>query len=136
MDYKYRAICHTKCYWLDTLWEIGEIYDGDIPPNKHFSDDGKTDSSTPPPSPGRDPRPTIELKSILSSAPFNYKIPTRWSRKQIWVKLAELESLYARDELTTESTDSFECVCGFVSKSSAGLVAHKRSCEKHQEEDE
>jgi hypothetical protein len=104
VEYKYEAICFRKCYWLDTLWDIGEVYAGDIPPNKHFNETGKPDAELPPMDAGMDPRPTKELKAMLEA--LNFKIPTSWSRKRIWKKLVDLEIAIEKDELTNPSEAS------------------------------
>ena len=66
---KFTAICHTKCYWGETLWHIGEIYEGNmpIPPpaDRWFSADGTTDNPEPPPIAGLDPRTNDELRVAL-----------------------------------------------------------------------
>lgn len=100
--YKYRAVCHKECYWLENLWKPGEIYEGEMPPGKHFSLEGEEPPEEKPIDPGVDPRPTKELKEKLSSA-FNFKVPGSWSRKQIWYKLKDMEIAESKDELTNPS---------------------------------
>ena len=101
IDYRYKAICHTKCFWLDTLWEVGETYEGDIEPGKHFSESGKPDADLPPMDAGKDPRSTNELKEILYKAGFD--VPEEWTRKQVWKKLTDAENAISKDELTNPS---------------------------------
>jgi hypothetical protein len=100
-EYKYRAVCHTKCYWLNNLWSPGEVYEGDIEPGKHFSADGKNPGA-PPPSAADDPRSNVELRKILKEK-YNATKPQNWSRKQLWQALRTLETAEAQDELTNPS---------------------------------
>ena len=92
-EFKYRGICHTTCYWLDTLWEIGEVYEGNIPPNKHFSEDGKKDAALPPPNAGSDRRSNLELREAIED--FGVNVPKSWTRKKLWARLKELEEAEA-----------------------------------------
>jgi hypothetical protein len=124
----YRGVCHTTCYWLETLWLVGEVYEGDAPPNKHFSIDGKLDVPLPPPDAGGDLRSNIELRQELKRAPFNFDAPKNWSRKKLWARLKEFERAEEIDELT--STTEIETPCGFIAKNTVGAAAHERQCEK------
>ena len=99
-DYQYKAICHTKCYWLETLWEVGEVYEGDILPNKHFSLDGSNPNPPPPEIHGDDPRSNLELRIALKKHPYNFTVPKSWSRKQMWNKLKDIERSWELDALT------------------------------------
>ena len=130
----YNAICHTDCYWLETLWKIGNIYEGVIKPNKHFSDDGKIDNPLPPPNPGADKRSNVQLREELQSN-FNFKARSKATRKELWSKLQELETASARDALTSDEI-KFTAKCGFEAKSHAGVLAHERSCNECKGEQE
>ncbi|OEU68391.1 MAG: hypothetical protein BBJ57_02175 [Desulfobacterales bacterium PC51MH44] len=132
MAYKYRATCHTKCYWLHNLWQVGEVYEGNEKPNKHFNADGIA-PEVPPPTPMDDPRPTVELKTTLEKHPFNFTVPEEWKRKEIWAKLQEMELMASKDALTSDEGHDFIAACGFESKSRAGVSAHERSCVKCKE---
>jgi hypothetical protein len=125
---EYRAVCHTQCYWLNTLWRPGEVYEGNLEPIHHFSVDGKLDKPIPPPEPGLDPRPNKVLRAELIRAPFNFDAPKSWPRKKLWSKLQEFERAEEMDELT--STTEVETPCGFIAKNSVGAAAHERQCEK------
>lgn len=132
--YRYRAVCHTKCYWLENLWEVGEVYEGDIKPNKHFKMAGEPDPEKPPEGPSGDPRSTKELRETLENI---MSVPKSWSRKKIWAELKSREIAISKDELTNPSTGTtqiqsgvFLAACGFEAKSLAGKVAHERTCEK------
>ena len=131
-----RSICHTKCYWKETLWNPGEVYEGkepvEPPADRWFSTDGKVDRPEPPPIPGLDPRSNDELRSTLKMHPFNFTAPKSWKRKQLWDKLTEFETAQARDAATAKDADN-RAVCGFVSASKAGALAHERKCKKCQE---
>lgn len=62
----YKAICHTKCFWMDTLWEVNDIYEGPAKPPKHFSKDGKPPNEDPDVmAAGDDPRSTVEMLTVL-----------------------------------------------------------------------
>ena len=63
-DYKFSATCHTKCYWLNNLWQPGEVYEGNHEPNKHFNQSGKA-PELPPPDAGSDPRSNVQLRKDL-----------------------------------------------------------------------
>jgi len=126
----YTAICHTTCYWLHTLWVIGDVYEGTFPPNKHFSIDGTKDPETPPDDAGSDPRSNRELRDLLED--FGKKVPRQWSRKKLWAELKEFEEIAEKDALIAEAK-KVHCACGFMAKNSAGSYAHERSCEKCQE---
>lgn len=104
-EYPYKATCHTKCFWLDTLWEPGNVYEGHEPPNKHFSIDGKKDPEQPPANAGIDPRSTREIRRILRDVYGSTK-PKSWTRKQLWQALHEFETGAAKDEAVTPSTKS------------------------------
>ena len=95
----YRAICHTTCYWRHTLWNVGDVYEGEEPPNKHFSKDGKTDKPLPPTGPSEDPRSTKQMIAILKEK-FNVKVPRTSARKTVWAKLRDYEIAESKDELT------------------------------------
>jgi hypothetical protein len=127
-DYKYKGICHTVCYWLDTLWQVGEVYEGSIPLIKHFSVDGEIDRPLPPPDAGSDPRSNKELRRSLK-ADYNFTAPRGYTRKQLWKKLMELESSSAIDELTSSDMPQYIASCGFEAKTNAGIGAHERHCE-------
>ena len=99
----YKAICHTKCYWLETLWQIGEVYEGVYEPGKHFSADGKLDNPLPPPDAGADKRSNKEIREILKSKDNSTK-PKSWSRKKLWAALNEFETAEGKDELTNPGT--------------------------------
>jgi hypothetical protein len=85
------------------LWEIGEVYEGDIPPNKHFSADGISTSKAPP-SAVDDPRSTKELKENLIAVGMD--VPEDWNRKKIWQKHKEMEDSMLKDELTNPSQET------------------------------
>lgn len=127
-DYKYEATCHTKCYWLDNLWEPGEVYQGNEKPGKHFNQSGEA-PELPPPAPVDDPRSNRELKAALLDK-FDFKAPTKWVRTQIWSKLRDLELAASKDALTSGEENDFISTCGFIAKSKAGLIAHERMCDK------
>jgi hypothetical protein len=62
----YRAICHTKCFWMGTLWSEGDGYEGPVKPPKHFSKDGTSPNEDPAiRSAGDDPRSNVEMLGIL-----------------------------------------------------------------------
>lgn len=126
MEYKYTATCHTKCYWLENLWHVGEVYQGNHKPNKHFNEDGVS-PEIPPPVPVDDPRSNVEIKAALKRMGFT--APSSWTRKKLWSKEKELEMAMAKDALTSDK-DKFFAKCGFVAKTLAGVSAHERSCEK------
>jgi hypothetical protein len=96
----YKAVCHTKCYWLETLWQVGEIYEGKIKPIKHFSSDGKIDKPVPPPNPGDDKRSNKEIRDTLRDKYGSTK-PMSWSRKKLWAAIHEFETARDKDELTS-----------------------------------
>jgi hypothetical protein len=127
---EYREVCHTECYWLNTLWHVGEVYEGNLKPEFHFSEDGKLDKPLPPPEPGLDPRSNKVLRATLRKAPFNFDAPKEWSRKKVWAKLQEFERAEEMDELTSEPSTEVQTACGFLAKNSAGAAAHERQCEK------
>jgi len=131
-EYPYKAICHTKCYWLDTLWDVGEIYEGEVPPIKHFSQDGVNPDPPPPETFGDDPRSNIELIAALKKHPYNFTAPKSWSRKQIWAKFKELERAWEIDALTNPDKETL-APCGFVGATKAGTGAHIRKCSDCQE---
>jgi hypothetical protein len=132
MEYKYRATCHKKCYWKENLWQVGEIYEGNDPPNKHFSTDGRAPKGEPIDA-GQDPMPNVEIKKRLKKHPFNFTVPRKWTRKQMWAKLKEMEIMESKDALTNEDEPEFVATCGFKSKSKAGLSSHERKCDICQE---
>ena len=128
----YKAICHTRCYWLDTLWSVGDVYQGSEKPIKHFSSDGEMGRPVAPPVAGDDPRSNVEIRKILKDKYGSTK-PSSWSRKQLWAALRAFETAESRDEVTNPSTgsiviESFPAKCGFVGKSQAGALAHERAC--------
>lgn len=126
----YRGICHTTCYWLETLWNPGEVYEGELPLCKHFSEDGKKDPELPPPDPGADPRSTATIRKVLKNK-YGSSHPSSWPRRKLWEKLNEFETAQERDEATSEGeSHDFTALCGFLSKSKAGCTAHERACEK------
>ena len=134
MSDKIRGVCHTRCYWLETLWEPGEVYEGSDPLCKHFSADGKLDKPIPPPHPGDDPRSTNTIRNILKDK-YNSDYPKHWSRKKVWAALIDFETMGSRDETTNPSTGSIKieavtAKCGFLAKSKAWLTAHERQCSK------
>lgn len=62
----YKMTCHTKCYWLSTLWEPGDEYEGPAKPPKHFSKDGTNPDKDPKVmAAGDDPRSTSEMLTVL-----------------------------------------------------------------------
>jgi len=130
----YKAVCHTKCYWQETLWDIGDVYEGSEKPIKHFSEDGKIDKPVPPPMACEDTRSNNEIRRLLKDKYGSTK-PSSWSRNQIWAALRQFETAESRDEVTNPSTgsiviESFPAKCGFVGKSQAGTSAHERACAK------
>ena len=127
-EYKYTAICHTTCYWLDTRWEIGETYTGNIPPNKHFSESGIKDPSAPPPDAGSDRRSNKELRYTLKED-YGFTAPKKWTRKELWAKLMDMEDTYVRDKLTSDEMPQYIAACGFEAKTNAGIGAHERHCD-------
>lgn len=132
-NYKYRATCHTKCYWLNNLWQPGEVYEGNVhKPNKHFNESGEAPEA-PPPTPMDDPRSNAQLREELKKHPYNFKAPSKWIRKQLWAKLKELEMLASKDAAPDDSGNEFVAACGFQSKSRAGVLAHERKCADCQE---
>ena len=100
-DFKYSAICHTPCYWLETLWIVGDVYEGDIEPIKHFSQDGKIDKPVAPKMAGDDKRSNVQLRKVLTDSGF--KPPKTWTRKQLWAKVCEIETAISKDALTNPS---------------------------------
>ena len=126
----YEAVCHTKCYWLETLWQVGEVYKGSVEPNQHFSKDGKIDNPLPPPDAGADPRSTKTIIKVLKNK-YASTNPKSWSRKKLWARLHEFETLQEQDEATSEAEPTiFSALCGYIAKSKAGCTAHERACEK------
>ncbi len=130
----YKAVCHTRCYWLETLWEVGDVYEGSIEPKYHFSKDGELDKPVAPPMACEDTRSTKEITRLLKDKYGSTK-PSSWSRKQLWATLRGFETAESRDEVTNPSTgsiviESFPAKCGFVGKSQAGTSAHERACAK------
>ena len=134
--FKFKKVCHTKCYKFATLWKPGDVYEGDADPGKHFSDDGEPDAHLPPPGPGSDPRTTAQIREILEKR-FNSRKPQSWTRKQLWHALRDYEEKAERDELTNPTEDSnkfpFKTHCGQAVKTKAGVVAHERHCKKCKE---
>lgn len=64
----YRAVCHTKCFWLNTLWEPNDVYEGPEKPIKHFSKDGTNPNKDPNVmAAGDDPRSTNEMLTVLKN---------------------------------------------------------------------
>ncbi len=62
----YRGVCHTKCYWMSTLWEVNDVYEGPAEPPKHFSKDGVNPDEDPKVvAAGDDPRSTTEMLTVL-----------------------------------------------------------------------
>jgi len=128
----YKGICHTTCYWKNTLWNVGEIYEGDEPFNKHFSVSGVREEPIIAPTPGDDPRSNVELRAVLQND-FNFRAPKNWTRKQIWNRLYELGNAQSKDALLQAESDiaagrAFKAPCGFLAKSGSGLGAHTRKC--------
>jgi hypothetical protein len=133
----YKAICHTKCYWQETLWKVGDVYEGSEKPIEHFSKDGEMGKPVAPPVPGDDPRSTKEIIRLLKDKYHSSK-PREWPRKKLWAALRDFETAASRDASTNPSTgstviESFPAKCGFSAKSQAGLAAHERVCEKCKE---
>ena len=131
-EYPYTAVCHTKCYWLETLWDVGETYTGDIPPNKHFSDTGVNPNPPPPETVGDDPRSNIELRKALKRHPYNFTVPKSWTRKQMWGKLKDMERSWELDAATNPDKNNI-APCGFIGATNAGKLAHQRKCKKCEE---
>ena len=133
--FKFRATCHTRCFWRDTLWEPGEVYEGDEPPNKHFNETGVSPEK-PPPEAADDPRSNNELRAALKKHPFNFTAPSKWTRKQVWAKLREMEAMYEKDAVTSPrqipnmntDTPQYKAACGKICKTAAGLANHERRC--------
>ena len=122
-DFKYQAICHTACYWLETYWEPGEVYQGDIPPNKHFSQDGKIDRVVLPRDAAADPRSNDELREFLKS--HNVRIPNNAARKTLWGKVNAIELAAEKDALTA-TKDKFEAVAEEQAKKPPAKTARKK----------
>ena len=128
-----KSVCHTKCYWRETLWDIGAIYEGSSPPpERWFSSDGKVEHPPPPPIPGLDPRSNVELRESLKKHPFNFSAPKSWTRKKLWEKLNDFEIDLARDKATAKDAET-RAACGRVAASFAGKLSHERKCKKCQE---
>ena len=130
----YKAVCHTKCYWQETLWKPGDVYEGSAKPCKHFSEDGKIDKPLPPPMACEDTRSNDEIRSILKDK-YGSSKPSSWSRKQLWAALRQFETAESKDESTNPSDgvirpETFTAKCGFVAMSKAGAAAHERACAK------
>ena len=128
----YKAVCHTKCYWLETLWEVGDVYEGSEKPCKHFSKDGEIGKPVAPPMACEDTRSTKEIIRLLKDK-YNSQKPSSWSRQKLWAALRDFENAESRDESTNPSTgsiviESFTAKCGFVGKSQAGALSHERAC--------
>lgn len=100
---KYTAICHTDCYWKNTLWLVGEVYEGDDPPGKHFSQDGIRKGPRVPLDPGTDPRSNVALRQILKD--HGVGVPPNWSRKQMWARVRQIEIAVSKDELTNPNPE-------------------------------
>lgn len=128
----YRAVCHTKCYWLETLWKPGDVYEGEFVPNKHFSEDGKIEPNLPPPDHGADRRSTKEIREILETV-YDSHYPTDTKRKVLWRALNEFETATDRDFATSVP---FVAKCGFIAKNRAGLAAHERQCDECNQSEE
>ena len=129
----FKSICHTKCYWKETLWEPGEIYEGeDEAIDRWFSSDGKVDRPAPPPIAGLDPRSNDQLRIDLKEHPFNFTAPKSWTRKQMWEKLSEFETAMARDAATAKDAEN-RAACGYVGASVQATGAHERRCKKCQD---
>ena len=131
-----RSICHTKCYWNETLWKPGEIYEGKEPvappADRWFSSDGKVERPEPPPIAGLDPRSNAVLRATLKTHPFNFTAPKSWNRKKLWEKLSEFETAQARDAATAKDAEN-RAACGYVGASVQATGAHERRCKKCQE---
>ncbi len=130
--YAHRGICHTPCYWKETLWIVGDVYEGDDPPNKHFSSDGEKDPEAPPPDAGSDPRSNLQLRKDLKEHPYNFTAPKSWTRKQMWAKFHEVDRALELDALTAKDSER-RALCGFIGKTHAGKLAHQKRCAKCQQ---
>jgi hypothetical protein len=97
-EYKYRAICWKVCYWKENLWQIGDIYEGDDPPGKWFSDDGESPGPETAKSPADDPRNNVQLREFLIS--HNVKMPKNASRKVLWNRVRDIENAEGLDAQT------------------------------------
>lgn len=125
--YRYKAICHTRCYWLETLWEPGDVYEGDHPANKHFNKTGYLDKDKAPSTDaGSDPRSTEELKIRLKL--YGMDIDDKWTRKQIWAKLSLADEQAVKDALTDSEAGMVVAKCGFKARTASGLANHQKSC--------
>lgn len=89
----YRVICHTRCFWLNVLWDPGDIYDGYQQPPDHFSVDGS------PPHTNKelmaaadDPRSTVEMLTTLRKK-FGVEMPEEATRVEIFEALRQHEKL-------------------------------------------
>jgi hypothetical protein len=101
-DPKYEAICWHQCYFLNHLWEPGEIYHGDIEPPKWFSKDGKGPKTT---TRGADlavddVRSTVELK-VIAQQKYGIEINDSMSRKQIHGLVRAAEKRTSRSQNRT-----------------------------------
>ena len=133
---KVRSVCHTKCWWGQTLWDVGDVYEGSspvpAPADRWFSSDGKVERPEPPPVAGLDPRTNVELRESLKKHPFNFSAPKSWTRKKLWEKLNDFEIDLARDKATAKDAET-RAACGRVAASFAGKLSHERRCKKCQE---
>jgi len=97
--FKHRKICHCTCYKFQTLWQPGDIYEGDEDPGKHFSDDGEAPDGAPAQTPMDDIRSTDELINELKNK-FNVTMTKARGRKAVWNKLRDFEEKAAKDAQT------------------------------------
>jgi len=95
-----KKICHRKCYVFDTIWDVGDIYEGKEDPGKHFSDDGMGNPE-PPKIAADDPRSTAEMRDILKNK-YGVTMRKNQLRKVVWAKLHEMELAAAQDVQTEE----------------------------------
>lgn len=99
-EYKHRGVCYRECYWKETLWKPGEVYEGDDLPGKYFNTDGKS-PELPPETAAADPRSNKEIREILSKK-YNSSLPKSASRKKLWQRLHEFEIAESKDALTDD----------------------------------
>jgi len=126
----YRGICHTRCYWLDTLWEPGDEYEGTEPLGKHFSEEGMPEPEKPPRTAADDPRSNQDLRDELKEHPNNFTAPRSWKRKQLWEKLRDLEMLRSRDAAEEDAGPKMNVTAAMAKKPSVKRKAGKKPTAK------
>ena len=88
-----KYVCQTKCYYLETLWMVGDELPPGLEPNKHFVRSGEFQKETPPPkmTAGDDARPTSVIIDRLKKV-FGISVEPGTSRKEAWKLEQEMDA--------------------------------------------